>query len=97
MTFPAGAAPSGSARPGPNPTAVRPGKCHHPWVDRRPSPPGARPRPRGWALAALAALAGAGCVHLRGTSDEPAILRFQVEGLKKLDQADLKERLATQE
>jgi translocation and assembly module TamA len=95
---PPGGAPSGRARRGPNRTAARPGKCDHPSVDRRPSPPGARPRPRGWALAALAAaLASAGCVHLRGTTEQPAILRFHVEGLAKLDQADLKDRLATQE
>jgi translocation and assembly module TamA len=66
-------------------------------VERRPSPPGASAGRRALALFALAALAGAGCVHLRGTSEQPAILRFHVEGLRKLDEGDLKKRLATQE
>ena len=38
-----------------------------------------------------------GCVQLRGTGDQPAILRLDVEGLAKLDEADLKKKLATQE
>ena len=47
----------------------------------------------------LALLAGAqtACVHIRGTEEQPAILRFRIEGMKHLDEGDLKKRLATQE
>lgn len=38
-----------------------------------------------------------GCVYVRGTAQEPAILRFRVEGMKHLDADDLKDRLATHE
>jgi translocation and assembly module TamA len=47
----------------------------------------------------LALVAGAqtACVHIRGTEQQPAILRFRIEGMKHLDEGDLKKRLATQE
>lgn len=54
------------------------------------------PRPRWWAVALLLGCATA-CVHIKGTHEQPAILRFRVEGMKHLDEGDSKKRLVTQE
>jgi translocation and assembly module TamA len=39
----------------------------------------------------------AGCVHIRGTGDQPAVFRVRFEGLAHLDADDLATRLATHE
>ena len=38
-----------------------------------------------------------GCVHIRGTPEQPAVFRVRFEGLKALDGDDLADRLATHE
>jgi translocation and assembly module TamA len=38
-----------------------------------------------------------GCVHLRGTAEQPAILHFRIEGLQHVSESDLEAHLATQE
>jgi translocation and assembly module TamA len=44
---------------------------------------------------ALLGAAMLGCVHLRGTSEQPAILNVRIEGMKALDEGELVARLAT--
>ena len=48
-------------------------------------------------MVALLLLPAAGCVHLKGTKEHPAVLRIHVEGMRALDEDDLKQRLATHE
>ncbi len=62
----------------------------------RPARALARPWPRTLAGLLLAVL-GAGCVHIQGTAEQPAVFRVRFEGLKELDAGDLAERLATHE
>ncbi len=38
-----------------------------------------------------------GCVHIRGTAEQPAVFRVRFEGLQRLDADDLAEKLATHE
>lgn len=45
-------------------------------------------------VAAVLALAS-GCVHIKGTPEQPAVFSLEIEGLKKLDPDELKERIAT--
>jgi translocation and assembly module TamA len=66
-------------------------------VDRHRRPSRGSSRPRWWPLLALVLGTSASCVHLRGTAEEPAVLRFRIEGMKRLDRGDLEGRLATQE
>jgi translocation and assembly module TamA len=53
----------------------------------------ARPSRR---FAAVALVLCAGCLHARGTAEEPAVLSVELEGVKAVDQDDLRSRLATQ-
>jgi translocation and assembly module TamA len=62
-----------------------------------PRPPRAQLRPRRCAVLAILLGGTPGCVHLKGTQDQPAILSFRIEGLKQLDEGALRSRLATQE
>jgi translocation and assembly module TamA len=67
-------------------------------VHRCPHPARGPVRPRAWARAGLLACAlGAGCVHIRGTLEQPAVFRVRFEGLKHLDKSDLAAHLATHE
>jgi translocation and assembly module TamA len=55
-----------------------------------------RTRPRAGAAAlALAALLCAGCLHARGTADEPVVTKVKFEGVKAVDASELEEKLAT--
>jgi translocation and assembly module TamA len=66
---------------------------------REPSPPQAGPRPavapsvRGAALLAL--LLAGGCLHARGTPQEPVVLSLDLEGVRAVDEDQLRDRLAT--
>jgi translocation and assembly module TamA len=47
--------------------------------------------------AALALTLASGCVHIKGTAEQPAVFSLRIEGLKHLDPDELAERLATHE
>ncbi len=47
------------------------------------------------AAGVLALLLSAGCLHVRGTADAPAVVSLKLEGVKALDADDLRQRLAT--
>jgi translocation and assembly module TamA len=46
--------------------------------------------------ALLALLAAGGCLHARGTPDEPAVTAVELQGVKAVDDSDLRAKLATQ-
>jgi translocation and assembly module TamA len=62
----------------------------------KPTRPPRRSAAAALLLCAAALLLCAGCLHARGTAEEPAVVSVDLEGVKAADQDDLRAKLATQ-